>query len=136
MKKLTTILAAALTLASSSVLAVNPVPAPKQSVPVLLKNATVHAVVSEPAIQDVLLVDGKIAAMGINLTAPAGAQVEDLTGKHVYPGLIALINQLGLIEVEAVRATRDDRETSATNPDLQVQVAFNADSLITEKRCV
>ncbi|MCF4009010.1 amidohydrolase family protein [Rheinheimera sp. UJ63] len=130
MKKLTTILAAALTLATSSVLAVNPVPAPKQSVPVLLKNATVHAVVTEPAIQDVLLVDGKIAAMGTNLTAPAGAQVEDLTGKHVYPGLIALINQLGLIEVEAVRATRDDRETSATNPDLQVQVAFNADSAV------
>ncbi|MCB5227969.1 amidohydrolase family protein [Alishewanella sp. 16-MA] len=130
MKKLTTIFAAALTLATSSVLAVNPVPAPKQSVPVLLKNATVHAVVTEPAIQDVLLVDGKIAAMGTNLTAPAGAQIEDLTGKHVYPGLIALINQLGLIEVEAVRATRDDRETSATNPDLQVQVAFNADSAV------
>lgn len=130
MKLLRTLFAAAVTLASSQVLAVNPVPAPKQSTPLLLKNATVHSVVNAPAVQDVLLVDGKIAALGTNLTAPAGAEVQDLTGKHLYPGLIALINQLGLIEVEAVRATRDDREVTATNPDLQVQVAFNADSVV------
>lgn len=130
MKLLTTLFAAALTLASSSALAVNPVPGPKQTTPILLKNATVHSVVNAPAVQDVLLVDGKIAALGANLTAPAGAEVQDLTGKHLYPGLIALINQLGLIEVEAVRATRDDREVTATNPDLQVQVAFNADSVV------
>lgn len=130
MKLLTTLFAAAVTLASSQALAVNPVPAPKQSTPLLLKNATVHSVVNAPSVQDVLLVDGKIAALGSNLTAPAGAEVQDLTGKHLYPGLIALINQLGLIEVEAVRATRDDREVTATNPDLQVQVAFNADSVV------
>lgn len=130
MKLLTTLFAAAVTLASSHVLAVNPVPAPKQSAPLLLKNATVHSVVNAPAVQDVLLIDGKIAALGTNLTAPVGAEVQDLTGKHLYPGLIALINQLGLIEVEAVRATRDDREVTATNPDLQVQVAFNADSVV------
>jgi len=130
MKRLTTLFAAACTLASSTLWAVNPVPAPKQTTPILLKNATVHSVVSAPAVQDVLLVDGKIAAVGVNLAAPQGAQVEDLSGKHLYPGLIALINQLGLIEVEAVRATRDDNEVTATNPDLQVQVAFNADSVV------
>ncbi|GGW71498.1 amidohydrolase family protein [Alishewanella tabrizica] len=130
MKRLITLFAAACTMASSTLWAVNPVPAPKQSAPILLKNATVHSVVSAPAVQDVLLVDGKIAAVGVNLAAPQGAQVEDLTGKHLYPGLIALINQLGLIEVEAVRATRDDNEVTATNPDLQVQVAFNADSVV------
>lgn len=130
MKLLTTLFATALTLASSCALAVNPVPGPKQTAPILLKNATVHSVVNAPAIQDVLLVDGKISAIGQNLSVPAGAEVQDLTGKHLYPGLIALINQLGLIEVEAVRATRDDREVTATNPDLQVQVAFNADSVV------
>lgn len=130
MKLLTTLFAAAVTLASTTVQAVNPVPAPAQRAPILLKNATVHSVVAAPTIQDVLLVDGKIAAIGTELTAPAGTDVKDLTGKHLYPGLIALINQLGLIEVEAVRATRDDREVTATNPDLQVQVAFNADSVV------
>lgn len=130
MNMLKTLLAAAMAMACHNALAVNPTPAPAQAAPILLKNATVHSVVAAPSVQDILVVDGKIAAVGSGLNAPADAQVQDLTGKHVYPGLIALINQLGLIEVEAVRATRDDRETTATNPDLQVQVAFNADSVV------
>lgn len=130
MNMLKTLLAAAMAMACHNALAVNPTPAPAQAAPILLKNATVHSVVAAPSVQDILLVDGKISAVGPALSAPAGAQVQDLTGKHVYPGLIALINQLGLIEVEAVRSTRDDRETTATNPDLQVQVAFNADSVV------
>jgi imidazolonepropionase-like amidohydrolase len=111
-------------------LAVNPVPGATQSQPILLHNATVHTAVGEAMVQDVLLVDGKIAAVGQQLDLPADTERYDLTGKHLYPGLIALINQLGLIEVEAVRATRDDREVTETNPDLQVQVAFNADSVV------
>ncbi|MAD76239.1 MAG: amidohydrolase [Rheinheimera sp.] len=125
---LATVLTSALL--STTAAAVNPVPGDKQQHPLLLQNATVHSVTSAPVQQDVLLVDGKISAIGTNLAVPADAQRLDLTGKHVYPGLIALINQLGLIEVEAVRATRDDRETSSTNPDLQVQVAYNADSVV------
>ena len=113
------------------VLAVNPVPGTAQQQPILLQNALVHTVIdAEPKVQDVLLVDGKIAAIGSQLQVPANAELHDLTGKHLYPGLIALINQLGLIEIEAVRATRDDRETSNTNPDLRVEVAFNADSVV------
>jgi len=130
MKLIKSILAAACVLAAGSAAAVNPVPGTAASQPLLLKNATVHSVVAAPTVQDVLIQDGKIAAVGTNLTAPANAQVQDLTGKNLYPGLIALINQLGLIEVEAVRATRDDRETTATNPDLRAEVAFNADSAV------
>ncbi|WP_333607408.1 amidohydrolase family protein [Arsukibacterium sp.] len=115
---------------SALTLAVNPVPGERQQQPLLLKNATVHSVSSPPRQQDVLLVAGKIAAIGNNLTLPEGTEQLDLSGKHLYPGLIALINQLGLIEVEAVRATRDDREISSTNPDLKVEVAFNADSVV------
>lgn len=113
------------------VLAVNPVPGAEQQQPILLQNALVYTVVdATPAVQDVLLVDGKIAAVGRNLSLPPNTQTKDLTGKHLYPGLLALINQLGLIEVEAVRATRDDREVTPTNPDLRVEVAFNADSVV------
>ncbi|OYW93243.1 MAG: amidohydrolase, partial [Alishewanella sp. 32-51-5] len=130
MKLIKSILAAACVLAAGSAAAVNPVPGTAASQPLLLKNATVHSVVAAPTVQDVLIQDGKIAAVGANLTVPANAQVQDLTGKNLYPGLIALINQLGLIEVEAVRATRDDRETTATNPDLRAEVAFNADSAV------
>ena len=37
---------------------------------------------------DLLLRDGRIAAIGSGLTAPAGAQVIDLDGKLVLPGMI------------------------------------------------
>src|SRR5512133_2088374 len=39
---------------------------------------------------DVLLQDGKIAAVGTGLTAPAGARVLDCKGLWVVPGLIDL----------------------------------------------
>lgn len=42
------------------------------------------------AIADVLIVDGKISAVGKNLSAPAGAQKFDAQGKIVCPGLIDL----------------------------------------------
>jgi imidazolonepropionase-like amidohydrolase len=55
----------------------------------LIKNATVLTV-SHGALQntDVLLRNGKIAAVGQNLNAPAGARVVDATGKFVLPGII------------------------------------------------
>ncbi len=57
---------------------------------VLIRNATVWT--SEDAgilaATDVLVIDGKFSAVGKNLTAPAGAQVIDGTGKHVTAGII------------------------------------------------
>jgi imidazolonepropionase-like amidohydrolase len=55
----------------------------------LIKNATVMTV-TKGTLQntDVLLQNGKIAQMGKNLAAPAGAQVIDATGKYVMPGII------------------------------------------------
>ena len=55
----------------------------------LIKNATVLTV-TRGTLQntDVLLRDGKIAQIGQNLAAPAGAEVYDATGKYVMPGII------------------------------------------------
>jgi imidazolonepropionase-like amidohydrolase len=55
----------------------------------LIKNATVLTV-TKGRLEgtDVLLQNGKIAQIGKNLTAPAGAQVIDATGKYVMPGII------------------------------------------------
>jgi imidazolonepropionase-like amidohydrolase len=56
---------------------------------VLLKNATVWTNEKDGILQntDVLLENGKIKAVGKNLSA-SGAQVIDATGKHVTPGII------------------------------------------------
>ncbi|MCT6701327.1 amidohydrolase family protein [Rheinheimera sp. 4Y26] len=115
--------------AVSPALAHDIVPGAKQTAPVLLTDATIHTAtkgVLENA--DLLMVDGKIAAMGVDLAAPEGAKVVSLQGKHLYPGLIALANQLGLIEIEAVRATDDTSEVTDTNPDIRARIAYNADS--------
>ena len=40
----------------------------------------------------------------------------DITGKHVYPSFILPNSTLGLVEIDAVRATRDEREVGDLNP--------------------
>jgi imidazolonepropionase-like amidohydrolase len=57
--------------------------------PVLIKNATIMTA-SRGTLEntDLLMRGGKIAAVGQNLTAPAGARTIDATGKYVIPGII------------------------------------------------
>lgn len=57
--------------------------------PTLIKNATVLTVTKGKLENtDLLLENGKIARIGKNLSAPAGAKVIDATGKYVMPGII------------------------------------------------
>src|SRR5437868_4210469 len=56
---------------------------------VLIKNATVMTAVKGTLEgTDILVQNGKITRIGKNLTAMAGAQVIDATGKFVTPGII------------------------------------------------
>ncbi|WP_240222444.1 amidohydrolase family protein [Rheinheimera hassiensis] len=116
-------------LSGTQALAHDMVPGKAAEGPLLLTGLTIHTVTDGVKTDsDVLIVDGKIAAVGQNLNAPQGATVLALDGKHLYPGLIALANQLGLIEIEAVRSTDDSREVTQTNPDIKAKVGYNADS--------
>ena len=64
---------------------------------------------------------------------PAGCdQVIQAEGKHIYPGFIAPNSTLGLVEIDAVRATRDQRETGSFNPHIRSIIAYNPESRITE----
>jgi imidazolonepropionase-like amidohydrolase len=62
----------------------------------------------------VLIVDGKIAAVGTDLTAPAGAAEVDATGKFVTPGLIDVHSHLGVYAAPSTSAEADGNE--ATRP--------------------
>jgi imidazolonepropionase-like amidohydrolase len=55
----------------------------------------------------VLIRDGKIAAVGADVTVPAGAKVIDARGKTVTPGFFDSETQMGLSEVGAVQETND-----------------------------
>ncbi len=105
------------------------VPGPNPDGPVLLKGATLHTATNGVKTNhDLLIVDGKIDAIGINLTVPQSTVEIDVSGKHVYPGLIGMATTVGLVEIGAVRATRDQAETGRYTPEVEAYVAFNADS--------
>ncbi|MEY3542114.1 MAG: hypothetical protein RLZZ204_926 [Bacteroidota bacterium] len=106
-------------------------PAKKQEGPVFIMNGTVHVgngqVLNNTSIE---IKDGKITAIGTNITPSAGAIVADAKGKHVYPGLILANSNLGLIEINSVRATADASEIGDYNPSIRSLVAYNTDSKV------
>jgi imidazolonepropionase-like amidohydrolase len=109
-----------------------PTPAPIHKGNLLLENATIHignGTVIEKG--NVLIVDDKIQAVGTTDNLPATLTRIDLTGKHIYPGLIAPITQLGLSEIEAVRATNDRTEIGHINPNVRAIISYNTDSRVT-----
>ena len=63
----------------------------------LLRGGTVHTI-SGPVLQNasVLVRDGKIVGVGKGLAAPEGVPVIDVTGQHVYPGMIDSASTLGM----------------------------------------
>jgi imidazolonepropionase-like amidohydrolase len=69
-------------------------------------------------------------ATTIKLTAGAYDTTINISGKHVYPGIIAPNSTLGLQEIESVRATRDVTETGNYNPHVRSVIAFDSDSKI------
>ena len=63
----------------------------------LIKNGLVHDAVHRDAYKaDILLADGKIAAIGSDLDAPADAAVFDADGLEVYPGFVDAHTHIGL----------------------------------------
>ena len=122
-------------LALFSVVAINAqesvYPAKKQEGPVYIMNGTVHVgngqVLNNTSIE---IKEGKITAIGSNITPAAGATVADAKGKHVYPGLILSNSNLGLIEINTVRATADASEIGEYNPSIRSLVAYNTDSKV------
>ena len=57
--------------------------------------------------------------------------VINISGKHVYPGFIAPNSILGLIEIEAVRASKDHDEVGEINPHIRSLIAYNTESKVT-----
>lgn len=63
----------------------------------LIKNGLVHdAVTPEAMIKDILVDNGKIVAMGVDLEVPEDAEIVDATGKEVYPGFVEAHGHIGL----------------------------------------
>ena len=59
-------------------------------------------------------------------------EVIDAQGQHIYPGFIVPNSTLGLIEIDAVRASDDDSEIGTWNPHIRSLIAYNAESKVVE----
>ena len=88
---------------------------------IAITGGTVYPV-SGPKIENatVLIRDGRIAAVGTNVSVPAGATRIDAAGKWVTPGLIDGAGQMGLREISSIQETNE-----ATLRGNEVAAAFN-----------
>jgi imidazolonepropionase-like amidohydrolase len=94
-----------------------------------LVGGTVHTVSGAVIPDGTVLVDGtRIAAVGTDVAVPPDAERVDVSGLHVYPGLIAAQSVLGLVDVGSVRGSDDRNETGDLNPNARAQVALHTDS--------
>ncbi len=96
---------------------------------VALVGGTLHPITS-PDVENgtLLLQGGRIVRMGADLPLPLGARVVDVTGKHVWPGMVAAYTGLGLIEIGSVRGTDDKDEIGGDQPDVRVTASIDAES--------
>lgn len=109
-------------------------PAPKQSNAFSIEGATAHlgnGKVIENSL--IMFTDGKLTFVGsANAKIARSGKIIDAKGKHVYPGFIAANASLGLVEVDAVRASADVDETGTMLPHIRSLIAYNAESRVIE----
>ncbi len=109
-----------------------PSPGQPQSKPLLLTGGTAHIGNGTVIPVSVIRIENGKITMVADMTTirinPEGATVLDISGKHVYPGLIATNTSIGLIEIGAVRATNDRGEVGDLNPDVRALIGYNTDS--------
>ncbi len=96
-----------------------------------LTNATIETV-TKGTIQNgiVVISDGKIVAVGTNVSIPSGAESIDCSGHIIYPGLIEGGARLGLTEVNSDARTRDFNEIGQVIPQIQALTAINPNSVL------
>lgn len=110
-------------------------PAPTQTEIYTIVGATAH-IGNGTVIDNAILIieDGKIRVCADATTTKIAqrGKIIHAEGKHVYPGLIATNTTLGLVEVGAVRPTKDDDEIGEMIPHVRSIIAYNAESKVVE----
>lgn len=105
------------------------VPGKIQEFPIALTNGIIHTITGD-VINDgtVLFEQGEITGVGHNIEFPENTEIINVNNLHIYPGLIAANSVLGLVEISAVRATKDFEEVGEIKPNVRAEVAINPDS--------
>ena len=93
--------------------------------PFVLSNAEIHTISGGIVQGDILIINGKIAEIGTNLSPNIIYTTIDCTGKRIYPGMIDGGTQLGLAEVSSVSLTVDHNELGNLIPHMDALTAVN-----------
>ena len=95
----------------------------QSSAPTLIRGATVLTGTGQRLeAADVLLVEGRVAAVGRDLTAPPGARVIDAQGRWVTPGLIDIHSHVGVAPTPGVEGNDDGNEmTNPATPNVWIE---------------
>ena len=91
----------------------------------------------------IIFTDGKLTTVSSKLDYYNSVDIKytkelkDITlieakGKHIYPGFIAANASLGLVEIDAVRASNDKDEIGEMIPHIRSLIAYNAESKVVE----
>lgn len=95
-----------------------------------IRNAHI-VTVSGPEIDNgtIVIRDGKIEAVGTNVSVPSGAQTIEARGLWVYPGMMDAGTSMGLVEVgQGASGTVDTAEVGDLNPNAKAIIAVNPHS--------
>jgi imidazolonepropionase-like amidohydrolase len=111
-------------------------PGDKQSKAIAITGATAHIGNGEVIENSLIIFDGgkltTVADATVVKMDLTGMEVINANGKHVYPGFIMPNTTLGLVEIDAVRATDDESELGSWNPHIRSLIAYNSESKVVE----
>ncbi|MGE0661760.1 MAG: amidohydrolase family protein [Hyphomonadaceae bacterium] len=112
----------------AALLAAAALAAPAAAETVLINNGRVVTNGAAGVIEngDVLIVDGRISAVGASIAAPRGARVVEAQGRFVTPGAFAAMSEVGLSEISGSGAPNDaDIESPLVSAAADAGRAFN-----------
>ena len=112
-----------------------PAPGTPQEKPVYIVGGTIHIGNGEVIENGVVAFDkGVITLVSEDANMKIDTEKNKLInakGKHIYPGFISPNSLIGLVEINAVRPTRDYREVGRYKPHVRSIIAYNTDSWVT-----
>jgi len=103
-------------------------PALLQAQALFVNDATVHTMGPQGTLQraDVLVRDGRVKAVGMQLPVPVDATVIEAEGRPLTPGFFAGISQLGLVEISLEDAKPDSALVlDGLRPEFDVSRGYN-----------
>ena len=110
-------------------------PASKQQKTVAIVGATVHTGTGSVLENSLIIFDqGTLQYVGAMDQGKINSEMDVINARkqHVYPGFIIPNSTLGLIEIDAVRASDDDSEIGTWNPHIRSLIAYNTESKVVE----